>query len=160
MLRTIGYAFSVLLCSVAAAPAQNNSLPSSDWSNSWGFSSGDRQFRLLQSDLIKKGEEGFYESLGRQSFSVNNSVTYDYSQGRMEVQVSDGAQVDVSNRTGSDIGQNTNVVGAINQSETIIDISGDGNSVSAQNGATATGCQNGGISIDSPNTSGSPTTCN
>lgn len=144
-----------------AASAQNTSLPSNDWNSSWGFpSTGERQHRLLQADIVKKGETGYYESLGNQRVTVTNTVNNDYSQGRMEVQAADGAAVEVVNHTGADIGQNTNVIGAINQSETTIDITGDGNAVTADNGAIATGCQDGSVKIDSPNTSATSADCN
>lgn len=143
------------------APAQNVSLPSNDWNGSWGFSSvAEQQLRLLQADIIEKKEEGYYESLGDQTITITNN--YDMSQGRMEVTASGGAQLDISNRTGtnSKIGQNTNVIGAINESETNIDVEGSGNNVEASNRALSEGCQEGSIAIRSPNATPGTATCN
>lgn len=145
------------------ALAQNVSLPSNDWNSSWGFSSTSEQsLRLLQADLIEKQEEGYYESLGDQTFYVTNNVTNnnDFSQGRMEIHASEGAELDISNRTGEEIGQNTNVIGAINESSTTIEVPGAGNNVTAINEALSTGCQEGSITRNSPNTKAPTSTCN
>lgn len=161
MRSLLAWAVAIGVTAAGTALAQNVSLPSNDWNSSWGFpSTGQKQVRILQSDLIEKKEAGYYESLGTNNYSVSNSVTYDYSQGRMEVMAADGSAVDVTNRTGEDIGQNTNVIGSINQSETTIDISGDYSTARAVNEATARGCQDGSISIDSANTQPSASNCN
>ena len=150
----ITFASAVLASVLLAVPvaAQNNSFPSNDWNSSWGFSStAERSLRLLQADLIEKGEGDYYDQVGTSYNTIYQNIQNDNSQGQMRVEASDGATIDVHNHTGDDIGQsnNTNVIGAINQSETTIDIEGTDNIISAINGADSTGCQDGGISIDS-----------
>jgi hypothetical protein len=51
--------------------------------------------------------------------NVNNNVTYDNRQGSYDtINAEDGASVDVNTQVGDNIGQNTNVIGAINNSNT------------------------------------------
>lgn len=136
-----------------AAEAQNRTLASDDWSSSWGFSSTSQEnLRLLQADLIKKAEEGYYDSLGPAPIHITNN--YDNRSGVVEVTAGDGATIDVENHTGDEIGQNTNVIGAINNSTTTIDIDGSNNQVTATNAAVSTGCLDGSVNIGTSSSTG------
>lgn len=144
-----------------AAFAQNTSEPSTDWNSNWNFSStGSKSLRLIQADLIAKMEEGYYDSFGKVDAIVTNNVYYDNSTGNVEVSAAEGSTVTIDAQVGDEIGQNTNVIGAINTSNTEIDVSGDGNTVTATNGAEATGCQSGNITIDSDSSPAGTSTCN
>ncbi|WP_185983153.1 hypothetical protein [Aureimonas mangrovi] len=136
---------AALSCAWTAASAQSTVSPSSDWNGNYGFSStADRNLRLLQSDLIKKAEEGYYESLGRQTYNVttNNNVTNNSS-------------------STTEIGQQTTTIGAMNNTTNTIDVRDSTNiDISTDSNATSTGCQNGAITIDSPSPIAGGTTCN
>lgn len=148
------------LCIAAAAllfasqaSAQNTVNPSANWNSSYGFSTAqETTVRILQADTIKKAEEGYYDSFGPAQVTMYNS--YDYRQGHIEITAGEGARIDVENHTGDTIGQNTNVIGAINQSTTTIDIGGSNNSVTAISGAESTGCQDGSVNIATVTSSG------
>ena len=78
--------------------------------------------------------------------TVNNDVTYDNRQGSFDnITASGNASVDSATHVGDEIGQNTNVIGAINNSSTSVEVQGSNNSVTTNNGATNSGCLNGGI---------------
>lgn len=145
-------AVGVLLLA-SQASAQNTVNPSANWNSSWGFSTPQEvTVRLLQADTIKKAEEGYYDSFGPAQVTMTNN--YDQRQGYVEVNAGAGATIDAQNHVGDSIGQNTNVIGAINQSTTRIDIGGNNNSVTAISGAESTGCQDGSISIATVSSNG------
>lgn len=140
----------VLLASASPpAAAQSTVSPSSDWNGNFSFSStADRNLRLLRSDLIKKEESGYYESLGKTQITSTNHIQYG---DRIETQ---------TNSETNEIGQQTTAIGAVNTSTNNIDISGRGNiSVATDNQAVSSGCQDGRVSIDSQPFNTSPT-CN
>lgn len=144
-------AAAVVLGLGGAAQAQNRTLASDDWSSSWGFSSVSQEnLKLLQADLIKKAEEGYYDSLGPAPIYITN----DNRSGVVEITAGDGATIDVNNHTGDEIGQNTNVIGAINNSTTTIDIDGSGNQVTATNAADSDGCLDGSVNIGTSSSTG------
>jgi hypothetical protein len=161
-------AIAVLCFSGGASAQQNTSLPSGDWNGSWGFSSPSaQQFRMLQADIIEKKEAGYYEALGQNLFNVtnNNTVIHDNRQGSFdEITAGDGSQIDISTHVGDEIGQNTNVIGAINNSQTNIEIEGSNNKVTAINAADNKGCQDGSIntlsSIDVSSFASGSASCN
>lgn len=151
-MRTILIAAALMACA-GTAGAQNRTLPSDDWSSSWGFSSPSQEnLKLLQADLIKKAEEGYYDDLGPSPIFITNNN--DNRTGVVEVTAGDGATIDVDNHTGDEIGQNTNVIGAVNNSTTTIDVSGNNNTVTATNGADSEGCQDGSINIGTTSSTG------
>lgn len=132
-----------LALSASPALAQSTVNPSADWNGNYGFgTTADGTLRLLQSDLIRKAEEGYYEGLGRQTFNVtNNNTTYDHSV--------------------TEIGQQTTTIGSVNNSTNNIDISRSNNiALDLQNKAITTGCLNGSISIDSRPASAGTLDCN
>ena len=126
----------LLVAGTVPASAQGTTIsPSSDWNGNYGFSStADRNLRLLRSDLIKKADEGYYESL---------SNTYN-----------------VTNNSWTEIGQQTTTIGSINTATNNIDVRDSTNiGLDLENSSTNTGCLNGSITIDSrPNDVGA-TTC-
>lgn len=118
-----------------------------DWGSNWTFPSPGRStVGLLQADLIEKQENDYYDGLGKVNMTVNNDVTYDNRQGSFDnITASGSASVDTTTHIGDEIGQNTNVIGAINNSSTTVEVQGSNNSVLTNNGATNSGCLNGGI---------------
>jgi len=113
------------LAGSTSAGAQNVASPAVDWSGNYTFSStADRNIRLLQADLIEKKEHGYYESLGKNI--INQRIT---------------------NNTTTTIGQNTNAVGAINNSTNNINLNGNENYIDISNIADSTGCQDGSVNI-------------
>jgi hypothetical protein len=149
----------VLSAVVAVALAPSMALADSedvgnDWGSNWGFPSAARDtVGLLQADLLEKQENDYYDGLGK--VNVNNNVTYDNRQGSFDtITAQDGGSVDVTTHVGDNIGQNTNVIGAINNSNTSVNVEGSGNTITTTNGATNTGCLNGSITtIDGSGTS-------
>ncbi|MBB3998952.1 hypothetical protein GGR04_002807 [Aureimonas pseudogalii] len=130
--------------------AQNTVSPASDWNGNYGFSStADKNLRLLQTDVLRKNEEGYYESLGKTQITSNNIIHYGDEIGTQ------------TNKTVNDIEQQTTAIGAVNNSTNNIDISGRGNiNVATSNEATSRGCQDGHVSIDSSPASAALPTCN
>lgn len=124
----------VCLSIPGGASAQSTLSPSGDWNGNYGFStSADKNLRLLRSDLIRRSDEVYYESLGKQTYNVTNHVT--------------------NNSTSStEIGEQTTTttIGAVNNATNDIDISNSDNiGLGLENSSNSTGCQNGSISIDS-----------
>ncbi|WP_168990449.1 hypothetical protein [Aureimonas flava] len=118
---------------IAAAQATFN--PQADWNGTYGFAStADRNLRLLQSDLIRKNEEGYYESLGK--VTVNNNV------------------INSNNNSGNsstvnDIGQQQTTIGVVSTATNNIDLTNSGGAiVDTRNLATTAGCVDSNISID------------
>lgn len=144
-----GYFLPLLVAMAAASPVAmaDSEDVGNDWGSNWSFPSAARStVGLLQADIIEKHENDYYDGLGK--VNVNNHVTYDNRQGSFDtINASEGSSVDVDTQIGDNIGQNTNVIGAINNSSTSVSIEGSGNSVSTTNGADNTGCLNGGITV-------------
>lgn len=124
---------------VSPANAQSTISPAADWNGSYGFSSSaDRNLRLLQSDLIRKGEGDYYDGLGKTNYNVTNS-------------------------TSTEIGQQntTTTIGSVNTATNNIDVKDafdidlDLNNTSSNNG-----CLNGSVSIDSRPGDVGASTCN
>lgn len=128
--RRIVFALCVLAFGVAGEPARAQSTlgPSGDWNGTYGFaSSTDQNLRLLRSDIIRKSEEGFYESLGR--VQVDNHVT---------------------DNSVTQIGQQQTTIGVLSTSTNTVDISNSaGASVGAENVSGNSGCVESHVSIDS-----------
>ena len=153
------YVLPLLVAITAVSPAAmaNSVDVGNDWGSNWSFPSAARStVGLLQADIIEKQENDYYEGLGK--INVNNNVTYDNRQGSFDtINASDGSAVDVNTQIGDNIGQNTNVIGAITNSNTSVSIEGSGNNVNTTNGADNTGCLSGGITMidgSSPSTVG------
>jgi len=142
------FASAILLAIAQPGVALADSIDAgNDWGSNWTFPSPGRStVGLLQSDLIEKQENDYYDGLGKVNMTVNNDITYDNRQGSFDnINASGNASVDSTTHVGDEIGQNTNVIGAINNSTTAVEIQGNNNSVTATNGATNSGCMNGGI---------------
>jgi len=142
------FAFAILFAATQPGLACADSIDAgNDWGSNWTFPSPGRStVGLLQSDLIEKQENDYYDGLGKVNMTVNNDVTYDNRQGSFDnITASGNASVDSATHVGDEIGQNTNVIGAINNSSTSVEVQGSNNSVTTNNGATNSGCLNGGI---------------
>lgn len=127
------------------AIAQTASQPSSDWSSSWAFTNnGLKTQRLLQADIIRKGEGDYYDNVGKTTMYITN----DNRQGSFDnIQATGDAVVNVETVTGEKTGKKTNTIGSINTSTNEIFVDGTGNSIVLTNEATSTGCQNGSINL-------------
>lgn len=127
------------LGSALPAAAQSTISPAADWNGSYGFSSSaDRNLRLLQSDLIKKGEGDYYDGLGKTTYNVSNS-------------------------TSTEIGEQTTTttIGSVNTATNNIDVRDAFDiGLDLNNTSTNSGCLNGAISIDSQPGDVGATTCN
>ncbi|MET0258559.1 MAG: hypothetical protein ABW179_08250 [Methylobacterium sp.] len=139
-----------VVASSGQSSAQSTVSPASDWNGNYGFTStGDKNLRLLQSDVLRKNEEGYYESLAKTQITSNNIIHYGDAIGTQ------------TNKTVNDIEQQTTAIGAVNNSTNNIDISGRGNiNVATSNEAQSRGCQDGHVSIDSSPASAALPTCN
>lgn len=147
---TFAMAMVVVGASAGLAFAQSTVSPASDWNGNYGFNStSEKNLRLLQSDILRKNEEGYYESLGKTQITSFNNVHY-------------GDNIATqTNKTINDIEQQTTAIGAVNNSTNNIDISGKGNiNVSTNNEATSRGCQDGHVSIDAALPSPTMPSCN
>ncbi len=154
MILRASLGFCALLALAMPASAQNRVNPSDNWNSSWGFTTpAEETLKLLQADTIKKAGEGYYDNIGTPS-DVFITYNTDNRSGVVEVTAGDNSTIDVTNHTGDEIGQNTNVIGAINNSTTTIDVSGNGNTVTATSGANSVGCQDGSINIGTTSSSG------
>lgn len=133
---------AAMLLSTGTAQAQSTFSPQADWNGTYGFSSAsDKNFRLLQSDTIRKGEEGYYESLGK--VTLNNNTTNS-----------------VSNITNNDIGQQQTTIGVISTATNNIELKNSaGANVDTRNIAESAGCIDSTIHIDSTPT-GAARSCN
>ena len=141
---------AVWLGTLVPSLAQSTVSPQSDWNGNYGFSStADRNLRLLQADVLRKNEEGYYESLGKTQITSFNTVHN-----------GDNIHSQTNSET-NEIGQQTTAIGAVNTSTNNIDISGRGNiSVGTSNEALSTGCQDGRVSIDAVVPGAAQPTCN
>lgn len=131
--------------------AQNTFLASPDWSGNYSFSStGDRNLRLLQADILEKHEQGYYESLGKTTVNqyVNTNINTDNS-----------TNIDGNLIYDSSGQQNTYSVGAINNSSTTINNNGNYNNIDVSNSAESEGCQNASINISESGTSAGSAGC-
>lgn len=152
MIRTLTVAMGITVLLASAALAQNANHPSSDWNGNWGFSSpSQQQIRLLQAEMIAKREEDYYARAGQQVYHVHNESTLHHYEGPY---FGEGEYGDI--HVGDEIGQNTNVIGAINNSNTTID--GDGNTVIHE--ANNAGCLDGSIVIDGSGGTSATANCN
>lgn len=119
----------IILSSSTGVWAQNVVSPAVDWNGNYTFTSTtDRNLRLLQADMIEKKEQGYYESLGKITQNINNTTI-------------------------TKIGQNTNAIGAVNNSTNNINLNGNNNNIDISNLADSTGCQDGSINIGEGTTS-------
>ena len=153
------YFLPLLVAMAAASPVAmaDSEDVGNDWGSNWSFPSAARStVGLLQADSIETQETDYYDGLGK--VTVNNNVTFDNRQGSFDtINASEGSSVDVDTQIGDNIGQNTNVIGAVNNSSTSVTIEGSGNNVTTTAGANNTGCLNGGITMidgSSPSTVG------
>lgn len=137
---------AVFLALPHAGMAQNSS--ASSWTGSYSFSSPtNRLANTSQADMIKRAEEGYYETFGANSTTYNNTTVYDSSVG--DVYVGDGSNADIEYRTGENSGNDSYTVGSVNNSTTEINVDGTGNNVDVNNSSSSQGCQNGSINIGS-----------
>ncbi|WP_279477761.1 hypothetical protein [Aureimonas sp. SK2] len=144
MLRSIGSAClgSVILLGlpVAAANAQTTNNAAVDWSGSYGFkSNADRNLRLLQADIIRKGEGDYYDSISK------------------------APQYNVTNNSSSstEIGQQTTTIGSVNTATNNIDVKDAVDiGLNLSNTSSNHGCLNGSVSIDSRPRDVGASTCN
>lgn len=135
----IGFTSSLSISFSSNLYAQNTFLASPDWSGNYSFSStGDRNLRLLQADILEKHEQGYYESLGKTTVNqyVNTTVNND-------------------NR----YGKTTNAIGAYNQSTNTVNINGSNNNLDISNSAESAGCQDASINISESGTSAGSAGC-
>ncbi|WP_416356048.1 hypothetical protein ACLNGM_18395 [Aureimonas phyllosphaerae] len=134
----LGSVVVLQLFGAAAASAQSTASPASDWNGNYSFNStAEKNLRLLQTDILRKNEEGYYESLGKTQITSFNNVQYG---DRIERQTND---------TKNEIGQQTTAIGAVNNSTNNTNVSGKNINVVNSNEAKSTGCQDGSVSIDS-----------
>lgn len=144
MLRSIGSAClgSVILLGlpIVTAAAQSTLSPAVDWNGNYGFASNsDRNLRLLQSDLIRKGEGDYYDSIGK---APQYNVT-------------------TNNSSSTEIGQQTTTIGAVNTATNNIDVKDAVDiGLNLNNTSSNQGCQNGSVTIDSRPRDVGASTCN
>ena len=124
--------------------AQGFSGGGQNWSAGWGFmSASDRSIALQQAQMIRTAEEGA-DPTGVYNTYYDNRYNYIDSN-------SGGGTVTADLHIGDEIGTNTNSVGAMNTGSTTIDLSGDNNTVIADNTADSTGCVDGSVTSGSTN---------
>lgn len=128
-----------IVTTVTPASAQSTLSPAADWNGSYGFSStSDRNLRLLQSDLIRKGEGDYYDGLGKTNYNVTNSST-------------------------TEIGQQntTTTIGSVNTATNNIDVKDAVDiGLNLSNTSSNNGCLNGSVTIDSQPGDVGASTCN
>ncbi len=137
------------LLSVALLPnairAEDSSQSGGDWNGNWNLGTISRKtLSLQQADLIKKGEGNYYDGLGKTIITTTNNI--DNRQGNFTTVEGDNTGT-LTTHSGSEIGQNTNVIGAVNTSHNTITVDGSNNTVTATNSADSTGCQDGSINV-------------
>jgi hypothetical protein len=139
---------SVLITSPTTAFSQSSVSPAADWNGNYGFSSAsDRNLRLLQADMIKKGETDYYDGLGKTNYNVitNNSVS---------------TTNNVDNRSTSNIGQQTTAIGSVNSSTTNIDVRDSTNiAVDTSSTSQSDGCQDASVHLENDGPSPGGFTC-
>lgn len=139
---------SMLFLSTVApkASAQNLNGAGSSWGGSWNFKSSSSIAAENQAaDMIARARGGFYSSFGPASSVVNNTTINDNRSNYVEANSSGEAVLDVTQRTGDDIGSVSNVTGAINTGSTTITVDGTGNEITAINSSDSQGCFDGSI---------------
>lgn len=113
------------------------------WSMGYGFPSATQtSVKNSAADLQKKAESGYYRPA---TTLVTNIYNTDNRQNYVENNAKGGAKVKMDNMFGDDIGQNTNVIGAMNTGQTTVDVKGRNNSVDAVNAADSKGCLDGSV---------------
>lgn len=125
------------------------------WGGSYYFpSDAQRSNRAATADLMKRAEEGYYDTFGAAIMTYNTTNNYDSSVGDITVNAEAGANVDLETRTAEGTGTSSYSVGSINTSVNNIDISGNnaGNNLTLTNSAVSEGCQD--ASINTSVTSG------
>lgn len=125
-----------------AAFAQGFSGGGQNWSAGWGFpSASDRSIALQQAQMIRTAEQGADQTATYNTYYDNRYNYIDSNSG--------GGSVSADLHIGDEIGTNTNSVGAMNTGSTTIDLSGDNNTVIADNTADSTGCVDGSVNSGS-----------
>ena len=144
--RAIVLGTLLLPCLPGMSAAQSTLSPQADWNGTYGYSSNaDKNLRLLQSDLIRKNEEGYYESLG--TVTVNNNVINSNNNSG-------------NSSTTNDIGQQQTTIGVVSTATNNIDLTNSGGAiVDTKNLATTAGCVDSTISIDVGPSAGSSASC-
>jgi hypothetical protein len=137
-------AFLVSALAGGAVQAQGFSGGGQNWSAGWGFmSASDRSIALQQAQMIRTAEQGADQTATYNSYYDNRYNYIDSNSG--------GGTVNADLHIGDEIGTNTNSVGAMNTGSTTIDLSGNGNTVIADNTADSTGCVDGSVNSANPN---------
>jgi len=132
----------VMTC--GAAQAQGFSGGGQNWSAGWGFlSASDRSIALQQAQMIRTAEQGPDQTATYNTYYDNRYNYIDSNSG--------GGTVNADLHIGDEIGTNTNSVGAMNTGSTTIDLTGDGNTVIADNTADSTGCVDGSVNAANTN---------
>jgi hypothetical protein len=117
------------------AMAQNFASSGTSWSGSWGFATSvERSVNLQTAQAVRAARTTGPQSVVT-SITDNRTNYVDYTAAPGSGFVSDF-------RVGND---STNTVGAMNTGDTRVTITGDGNIVTASNGADSVGCQDGSI---------------
>ena len=146
VLTAIGVA---LVINAHAAESQGFSSSGQNWGGGWGFpSASDRSLLLQQAQTIRNATQ----QQGPTSVVTYNTWT-DNRSNYLENLSAEGANTVLDYQIGDEIGQNTNTIGAMNTGTTNIEVSGDGNNVSASNAADSVGCQDGSIALETYGTS-------
>lgn len=128
--------------------AQNLGSSGSTWGGSWQFQSASaRSVNIQQADTIKRAESGFYASFGPAQTTIHNNTTNDNRSNYVEVNAEEGADFEITNRVGDEIGKVSNVTGAINTGSTDIRVDGSSNTVTAINSSDSHGCLDGSINV-------------
>lgn len=138
--------FLLVFWSPLQAGAQSLGGSGTTWGGSWQFqSTAARSINVQQADVIKRAESGFYNSFGPDQTTVNNTTINDSRSNYVEANSAEGSRVEITNRTGDDIGKVSNVTGAINTGSTDIKVDGSSNTVHAINSSESQGCLDGSI---------------
>jgi len=147
--KSLGAAVAVAAMSggfAGGASAQSFLSSGYSWGGSYYFpSDAQRSSRATSADLIKRAEEGYYDTFGASTFTYNTTNNYDSSVGDITVNAEAGADVDLETRTAEGTGTSSYSVGSINTSTNNIDISGSGNDLTVTNSAVSEGCQDASI---------------
>lgn len=153
LIGALGVAVIGCLGTSGYASAQSFLSSGYSWGGSYYFpSDAQRNSRASTADLMKRAEEGYYDTFGAAVMTYNTTTNYDSSVGDITVNAEAGADVDLETRTAEGTGTSSYSVGSINSSTNTIDISGSGNALTVTNTATSEGCQD--ASINTSMTSG------
>lgn len=140
----ISLAFLLSLLSPNPLFAQNYGSSGQSWTSTWGFSSvAERSLSLQTAQAIRAARQTPVDPI------YNTYNTYDNRTNYQEYNGGNGAVMGGDFQVGDQIGQNTNSIGSMNTGTTNIDIAGNGNAVTATNGADNTGCVDGSIGMNS-----------